>query len=326
MLSRVAQRIYWMARYLERAENTARLINVNTHLLLDLPKGSTLGWAPLTEIMGSNDLFDELYTDASERNIIKFLSADLKNPSSITSCIYFARENARTIRDIIPVESWEAINELYDCVKEKLPNSLARKNRFPLLRNVIEQVQMVSGIQAGTMLRGNGYHFLKLGRYLERADMTSRILDVRSENLLEQETGDLPPFEHIQWVSVLNSLSAYQSYRQQVRGVIRSSSVLQFLLRNHQFPRSFAHCMGEAKHCLNNLPHSHHIQKHVTRIIEQLDSLDMSKIKDESLYILIDQLQVELATLDNEISEIYFSLEREIKTEKFRELKLVENE
>ena len=325
MLSRVAERIYWMARYLERAENTARLINVNTHLLLDMPKGVTLGWTPLTDIMGGKSVFEELYTEANERNIIKFLASDLKNPSSIVTCIYFARENARTIRDVIPVESWEAINDLYDCVKEKLPTSLSRANRFPLLQDLIEQVQQVSGILAGTMLRGNGYHFLKLGRYLERADMTSRILDVRSANLLEQETGDLPPFEHIQWVSVLNSLSAYQSYRQEVRGIIRSSSVLEFLLRNHYFPRSVAHCMGEAKHCLRNLPHSKKLQQYVDSISDQLDSLDMTEIKDELLYILIDQLQVELADLNNEISESYFSLERNTKIEKIKELKLVEN-
>ena len=325
MLSRVAKRIYWMARYLERAENTARLINVNTHLLLDLPRGVVLGWEPLVDIMGCKPLFSELYSDANERNVIKFLAADANNPSSISSSIYFARENARTIRDVIPVESWEAINDLHDCVKEKLPHSLARKHRFELFKDLIEGTQQIAGILAGTMVRGNGYHFLKLGRYLERADMTTRILDVRSENLLKTETEDLPPFEHIQWVSILNSLSAYQSYQQEIRGVIRSGSVLDFLLRNHSFPRSFAHCMGEAKHCLNNLPHNKKLKQDLVRIGEKLDLIDINTIKDESLYILIDQLQIELADLDNQISESYFSLEREFKSENAKVVKLVEN-
>lgn len=324
MLSRVAERIYWMARYLERAENTARLINVNTHLLLDLPKKVTLGWEPMVDILGCKTVFEELYPEYTERNVIKFLSVEGKNPSSISSCIYFARENARTIRDLIPAGAWEAINDLHDMVKEKLSASIARKNRFEFLQTIIEKVQQISGELDGTMLRGSGYRFMKLGRYLERADMTSRILDVRSQSLLVTETEDLLPFEQIQWVSVLNSMSAYQGYRQKVRGILRSSTVLEFLIRNHYFPRSFAHCMGEAKYCLRNLPHNKKLLQDVESIVERLDSLDFSVVQGELLYLLIDELQIELANLHNNIAKTYFSLERTSRKEKSKESSLAE--
>jgi len=318
MLSRVAERIYWMARYLERAENTARLINVDAHLHLDLPKGTTLGWSPLIEIMGCKVAFNERSIAKNERNIINFLAADLKNHSSIYSSIYNARENARTVRDAIPSECWEVINSLYEYAKNALSTVSARKVRFQVLNGIIEQVQKITGILSGTVLRGKGYLFLKLGRYLERADMTSRILDVRSENLLSTESGDLPPFEHIQWISILNSLSAHHSYRQEVKGVIRSANVLHFLLSNTYFPRSFSHCMGEARHCLKNLPHSQTLQQRVIRIMKKLQSLDYSCIKNKSLYLLIDQLQIELAGLNVAISKSYFSLERNSRTQKLK--------
>jgi len=316
MLSRVAERIYWMARYLERVENTARLINVNSNLLLDLPKGVTPGWMPLIEIMGGKDTFDELYTEASERNIIRFLASEAKNSSSISMSLYLARENARTLRDIIPSECWEAINDLHDYVKQHLPNGLSRKNRFAFFQDIIGQIQKVSGILDGTMLRGDGYHFLRMGKYLERADMTSRILDVRSGNLLANEAGDLPPFEHIQWISVLNSLSAYQGYRQQVRGIIRSASVLHFLLRSQLFPRSFAYCIFEVRDCLSGLPHSKKLQETALRLCNQLESVELTEVKDEALYLLIDQLQIELGALHNAIAKEYFSIERKSSSAK----------
>lgn len=310
MLSRVAERIYWMARYLERAENTARLINVNSNLLLDLPKGVTPGWMPLIEIMGDKEVFHELYNDANERNIIRFLASEPKNSSSISMSLYLARENARTLRDIIPSECWEAINDLHDFVKQHLPNGLSRKNRFTFFQDIIGQIQKVTGILEGTMLRDSGYHFLRIGTYLERADMTSRILDVRSGNLLANDAGDLPPFEHIQWISVLSSLSAYHSFRQEIRGIIRSASVLHFLLRSELFPRSFAHCVNEVRNCLRDLPHSKKLQEIAGHLCESLESVELTEVKDQSLYLLIDQLQIELAQLHNAIAKDYFSIER----------------
>ena len=254
MLSRVAQNIYWMARYIERAENTARLVNVNTHLQLDLPREVRPGWSPLIEITGSAPLFHQLYPDADERNVVRFLIADLSNPSSLLSAIAQARENARTIRDIIPREAWEQVNEMYLAAKAQLPAGLSQRRRYDYLKSVILAAQQITGLLAGTMTHDYGYDFLRMGRNLERCDMTTRIIDVRSANLLQEQSGDLAPFETIQWMSVLKSLTGYQMYRRHMQVAVRRIEVLQFLLQNRQFPRACYHCLGEAEACLRDLP------------------------------------------------------------------------
>lgn len=318
MLSRVAERIYWMGRYLERAENVARLVNVNSHLLLDLPKGVTLGWLPLIQITGSQTLFNELYDEASEKNVVKFLVSDAKYSGSLVNSVYYARENARTIRDIIPSDAWEKINELYDFVKQSLPSGISRKNRFAFLQEVISKAQQINGLLAGTMLHDVGYDFLKLGRNLERADMTTRIVDVRSESVLTAETEDLAPFEQFQWVSVLQSMSAYQSFRQEVHGIIRSDNTLRFLMQNRRFPRAFAHCIVEVKACLQNLPHSKKLITRVNAILGDVDELDFQKLENDALYLIIDKQQIQLAELDQLITDDYFSLERSTKPKRSR--------
>lgn len=311
MLARVAERIYWMARYLERAENSARLVSVNSHLLLDLPSGVELGWSPLVEITGSRQEFDAFFEDPSEKSVTRFLLADTRNPSSMLNSINFARENARTIRDIIPGDAWEQINELTLFVKNALPSGLARKNRFEFLQNTIQLIQQITGMLAGTMLHDVGYDFLKMGRNLERADMTSRIVDVRSEKLLISDTEDLIPFEQIQWVSVLHSLSAYQAYRQEVPGIIKSENVLRFLLCNLRFPRSFAHCMEEVRRCLKHLPNEgKKLAQTADDMIKSLEDLKFEQLHDKKLYRVIDKLQIDIGKLNNKINESYFALDK----------------
>ena len=202
MLSRVAENIYWMARYIERAENIARLINVNTNLLLDLPKSANVGWLPIIEILGSEQLFNEQYDSTDERNVLRYIISDQKNPGSIVSSLNFARENARTIRDIIPRESWERINNLFMIAKGNAQSGIARKHRYEYLSSVILGAQTITGQLAGTMLHDVGYDFLRMGRNLERTDMTTRIIDVRSGDLLEHEHEALTPYESIQWRNI----------------------------------------------------------------------------------------------------------------------------
>ena len=135
MLARVAENIYWLARYLERAENTARLISVNANLLLDLPVGYRLGWLPLIDITGSRELFDRSEQRSEERDIVQFLIAELDNPGSIRASLRFARENARTLRDVLPNEAWENLNEFFMEFTEELPAALNRRTRFKFLQN-----------------------------------------------------------------------------------------------------------------------------------------------------------------------------------------------
>ncbi|OUD14600.1 alpha-E domain-containing protein [Thioflexithrix psekupsensis] len=313
MLSRVASNIYWMARYIERAENTARLINVNTHLLLDLPKQMTFGWQPLIAITGGEDLFYRTSQEANEYNITRFLLVDIENPSSVLSALSMARENMRTTRDIVPSGAWEQLNDLYLYVKSNVNNALNKRTRYDFLKHVIESSQLITGLIAGTMSRGDGYNFMRMGSYLERADMTTRILDVRSANLLpkleqgEEASINLTPFDNIQWMSVLKSLSAYQMYRHHVRSRVRGPDVLHFLLQNQQFPRAFSFCLGTVEHCLNSLPKNDLPLRQLARLRRQVQGADMQKLAYTGLHEFMDELQLGLINVHSQIESVYFS-------------------
>lgn len=309
MLSRVADRIYWTGRYIERAENTARLVTVNTNLLLDLPRRTTLGWRPLIDITGSKRRFSRLFRNATEKNVVRFLIADTRNPGSLVNCLQCGRENARTIRDVIPREGWEAVNALYWDIKAALPSGIAQKNRHEFLNAVIAGTQRTTGLFAGTMLHDHGYSFLRMGRNLERADMTTRIIDVRSDTLLPEESEETVPLENIQWMSVLQSLSAYQGYRQKVQGPVRRRDALWFLFYDTQFPRAIYHCLLEVRDCLERLPRSKTPLSALKDLIKQLDNTDLEKLTRAKLSQFIDHLQRRLAELHHDISTTYFELE-----------------
>jgi uncharacterized alpha-E superfamily protein len=312
MLSRVAERIYWMARYIERAENTARMINVNTNLLLDLPKKITLGWQPLIEITGSRKSYDEFYTETNERNVVRFLIADTRYSGSLINALSSARENARTIRDIIPREAWEKVNDLYLNCKNQLPQGLARRNRYDFLGYVISSTQGITGLLAGTMTHNVGYDFLRVGRNLERADMTSRIIDVRSANLLPEEPEGLMPYETIQWMSVLQSLSAYQNYRQQIQSRVQRGEVLKYLLQDIYFPRAFNHCLHEVQSSFKNLPRHAVPLRQLNQIIRNVETTDLEKLSKKALHRYIDELQLQLAALHGTISSTFFSINDDV--------------
>ena len=227
MLSRVAENLYWLGRWTERAENTARVVGVNANLLMDLPHGIAPGWQPLILITGSEALYRERYSDYDERSVVRFLVADANYHSSILSSLVSARENARTIRDIVPREAWEQINELYLYARDNVQTGVSKRGRHGFLKHVIETSQAIAGTMSGTMSHDAGYRFLCAGRMIERADMTSRIVDVRSASLLSQEDAtSLKPFGNVQWVSVLKSLTAYQMYRRKMQVRVRREDAL----------------------------------------------------------------------------------------------------
>ena len=341
MLSRVAQNIYWMTRQIERAEDTARLINVNANLLLDLPRNTTFGWLPLIFIVGAEKLFFEKDPNrlADEANVVKFLISDRDHPSSIISSLAAARENLRTTRDTVPQEAWEQINGLYIYARDHVPS---RRGRYEFLRRVIHGAQQIGGLLAGAMSRTAAYDFVRLGHYLERADMITRILDVRSANLLsragqtqtqtqtqaptqtqtqtqtqiqaqiqtqtvvpEQEEQD--PFESIQWMSVLKSLSAYQMYRQQVRVRVSGPDVLKFLLQDEYFPRAVAFCMRQLEICLRKLPQNEASLAALAEIKQKLNTAAVPELAHEGLHEFIDEVQIGFGELHNQIAAAYFA-------------------
>ena len=306
MLSRVANHIYWMERYLERAENTARLIQVNTHLLLDLPRNVTLGWEPIIDMLSFRDVFYDLYKEADEKSVIKFMVTDTANPGSIINCLAAVRENARIIREIIPSEAWEQINNLYIAAKADGQSVLTRRHRFNCLHRIIVANQTITGLLGGTMLRGEGYAFLRLGRHLERTDMTSRIIDVRSASLLPDLSPEQSAFENIQWMGVLKSLTAYQMYRQEMRIRINRADVLEFLIDNRQFPRSLQHGLMQIGKCLLELPNSDSISQQVEALSEELQQLDTHELTQDRLHEVIDDIQLGVVKLHQAIDSQYF--------------------
>ncbi|MEM7019229.1 MAG: alpha-E domain-containing protein [Pseudomonadota bacterium] len=315
MLSRVAENIYWLARYLERAENTARLINVNSNLLMDLPRNTTFGWAPLIAITGGEDIFEENYKTSDERSVTRFLISNRKNPSSILSALSGARENLRITREIMLRDAWEQLNELYHEVEEKTSGGINKSTRYDLLSDITRSIQQITGLLYGALSRDLAYDFYSLGQYIERADMTTRIIDVRSANLLtrldEETRARLVPFENIQWVSVLKSLTAYQMYRQHKQPRVVGPVVLSFLLQDRDFPRSFYFCLLQLEEFLKHLPRNEPPLRTLARLERHIQNADVNTLTDEGLHEFIDDLQLGLSELHDDICQAWFNVQTE---------------
>lgn len=316
-LSRVAERIYWTGRYIERAESTARLISVNANLLFDFPKRTTLGWRPLVEIVGAPDEFDERYNAATEQNVVRFLASDSENPGSILSSIANARENARTVRDQMPRFGFELINELYLYAAEALTGSLSRLRRAEVLGEITGQVQRLEGFLSANMAHGAPWIFFRLGNHLERADMTTRLIDVRSSDLfadLFESDRDLAPYQEIQWRSVLRSLYGLQTYRAAMGQGLEEDQVLRFLFMDPEFPRSYARCLMSIRTSLRSLARSERPLRSANRILRQLSKVEFEEPFD--LHSFVDACQVDLADLHNEIGKTYFYFRPRLKRRK----------
>ncbi|HVT36652.1 MAG TPA: alpha-E domain-containing protein, partial [Nevskiaceae bacterium] len=214
MLSRTADNLYWLGRYLQRAENTARILNVQALLLLDMPRNTEFGWGVLVDILSAHKLYREHYQDFSEENVVRFLLLDPRNPGSIASSLAAARNILRITRDRLPRELWERVNDLYLRLGESGERALGRARRQEFLTRVTDGALLVYGMLVSNMSHDIGFSFLRLGTNIEQADMTTRIIDVRSADLIRPKTGeDLLPFQNIQWMGVLRSLSAQQMYQ-----------------------------------------------------------------------------------------------------------------
>lgn len=311
MLSRVAERIYWTARYLERIENIARLVSVYDNLLYDLPKDTNISWYNLIVINGSVDVFHERYTVKSERNVVKFLLADESNFSSMFSSIKMLRENIRTSRDAVPQETWELVNELYLYTKNNTEKGINRSKRHAFLNVIIESCQMIVGLLTGTMSRDSGWQFVMLGRNLERADMTTRVLDAGAYILLQPGSAGNLTLAQVVWSKVLKSQSAYLNYRRTVRTSIHPSKVVLYLLKDKEFPRTFDYCLAEIKQAIAKLPRYQSLKP----VIEDLEStqytINSSDDLNESFRQYLNDLQIKLMTLNDAIIDTWFAFNEE---------------
>jgi len=309
MLSRVAERVYWMARYLERAENTARLVGVYANLLLDLPRGIDLSWYSLVEINDTSEAFNERYKNRDERNVIKFMLADDNNGNSMLSALRMARENARTSRDVIPEDTWEIVNELHLYAAEQINRGLNRGQRHEYLYEVLKGCHLISGLFANSMNKDAASEFIRLGRTLERADMATRILDAGAAVILA--TGETSTnFSQIVWGNVLRSLDAYQPFLRNERGPVTGAGVARFLLAEEQFPRTMLFSLSRLNKSLSRLPHHSEPRLIATRIRDKVANYDSYDDLGQSFRNYMNELQVDLATLHNCFAETWFSLDR----------------
>ena len=304
MLSRVAERCYWLARYLERAENSARLMRVYSGLLLDLPGSTGLGWEDVLAITGTEMPAGR----ANERQLLSYLLSDRSNPSALLSSLALARENARTTRDVLPTEAWRAMNELYLFARDRLPRASQARQRDTILAELVEQVQCITGLLVSTMSHGAAYQFMRLGRDLERADMTTRTIDVAASVLLIGRP-ELARYDNTLWMAVLRCLSAYQAYRQYVRRRIDSDQVIRFLVTDPDFPRTVHYCVHDARLALAQLPRSEVPLQRTDNFVARLASLEIDAADAHSLHQLMDDLQLEVARINESVVEVWFSQE-----------------
>lgn len=260
MLSRTANHLYWMARYIERAENMARILDVTANMALvpnaALSEGAL--WQPALEISGSADNFKERFQDLTASNVIYYLAMDRENPSSISSALYSARENARAVRVALTTETWENINALWLEFSQFDAKNLAENGLREFCDWVKSRSHLFRGVTVGTMLQDDAYHFLRLGTFIERADNTARILDVKYHLLLPKEEEVGGGVDYYEWSAVLRSVSAFQAYQKVFNDTIHPWRVAELLVLRQDMPRSLHACFSEITKILDALTTGRH--------------------------------------------------------------------
>jgi uncharacterized alpha-E superfamily protein len=308
LLSRVAESVYWAGRYLERAEATARIVKVHTELYLDLPSMAGLGWAPLLAVTGSRELFDQHYGEADEEDVIRFLTVDPASSTSILSSLTSARYNFRVTRNVLPAASWEQLNQLFLWVAQSRTLMVDRRTRLACMDRVIRDCYMLRGLLAGTMSHDEAYLFLEVGSLIERADMTTRVLDVQAGVLTHDLATATETYGDLTWASVLRSLSAQQMFRRTARNGVTGTEALKFLLRDPQFPRSVEHCLTRISNALLELPRYEAAMDGCANVQKMLVDTDRCDRNADTLHECMDQLQIGIDQLHTAIMETYFVL------------------
>ncbi|MDD5461457.1 MAG: alpha-E domain-containing protein [Methylococcales bacterium] len=306
MLSRSAERLYWLARYLERTENVARLVSVHMNLLMDLPRGIEMGWQQLIRINASEQDFYENNKIVNERTVIRFLLTDSSHLGSLFSTLSAARENIRTSRELLPDEAWEQVNEMYLYTKKNLDSIINRRSRVLFLREILKGCQRFTGLLSGYMSHNNPYRFIRLGRNLERADMTSRILDLASLLLSDSRSDEMRQYETILWMNILKSLNALLMYRQQMHSRINGDDVLNFLLLDKNLPRSVGCCIAEISDSINRLPNHDALPEKVIELERYVQAIDTHHTTQVQLRGILDDLQNKLGELHRQIADNWF--------------------
>lgn len=316
MLSRVANGLYWMSRYIERAENTARLVDVNLQLLLNFRNlnDSTLAghWMPIVQSTGDERLFSELFPKATGENVTEFFVFQKANPNSIVSCVFHARENARTVRDQITVEFWEELNRLYLFLNSPEARSLWTHSPYQFFIEVRNSSLLLQGLTDATIMRNEGWFFTQVGRNLERADKTSRMLDVHQASIPVQGAPTLTSqADALGWSAMLRSCSAWDAYKALHGAEVQPALVAEFLLLSEDFPRSVRFCVQQLNSALRRISgvaegrFSNDAEKLSGRLLAELQFSTPADIFELGLHQYIDQLQAKLNAVGEALFQTY---------------------
>ncbi|MFN5855580.1 MAG: alpha-E domain-containing protein [Pseudanabaenaceae cyanobacterium] len=316
MLSRVADSVYWLNRYIERAENVARFVDVNLQLALDLPSGLPQQWQPLVMTTGDNQYFYDKYNQATTENVIFFLCFDKEYPNSIRSCVRSARENARSIREIISSELWEQVNDFYLWMESIAPQD--QSQTIDDLHGFLSKVKLTSHLFAGvmdaTMSHNEAWHFGLVGRFLERAEKISRILDVKYFILLPTISHVGSALDELEWIALLKSASAYEMYRKYGQQRITPPGVVNFMLLNREFPRSALSCILSAERSIYQISGTalgtwqNKVERSISQLRCDLDFVTVDEIIQSGLHEFLDGLQTKINNVGAEIFDTFFAL------------------
>lgn len=308
-LSSTAERSYWLGRYLERLESTAMLLQAFGNLVIDLPVKAPEVWGTLVNVTGSGEAFREFYDEVNERNVCRWLINDQRHPGALLQTVKLARENARTLQGVIPRQAYEYINELQLVCAEQLTEPLSRSRRIDGLGRVVEMAQQTYGFLSGNMLHNDSWRFYRMGLFLERADMTTRVVDLAASTGFTQ-LPELDAFAELRWRMVLRSRSATQNYRRCSQEPINQASVLDFMLRHPALPSSVSYCLSTLAHSLRALPREGSVSRALSPLRRMLKDMDPEALSESEASELIDRLQAQLAVVHEKIARIYFTPDR----------------
>ncbi len=315
MLARVADSLYWLARYIERAENSARILDVNLQLTLDSehagPDAEAQYWQPIIATLEDQKRFQSLYAVTSGDAVCEFVTFARENPNSIAGSVANARENARTVREYISSEMWERINGLYLWLNSAEARQLFAGSAIDFYRQVVDYSHQFHGTTDATLTHGEGWNFLQIGKHLERADACSRILDLKYHILLpgdEQVGGNV---DTVQWQAVLKSCSALEAYRKIHPGQVTPWSVAEFILLHEDFPRSVRFCterLDRALHHISGTDQGHYAneaERLSGRLCSDLRYAEISEILRSGLHEYLDGIQGRLIEINRATLEEY---------------------
>ncbi len=311
MLSRVADSLYWMSRYLERAEHTARLLDVNLNQMLESGQYADLRWERLYRSLRLSALeggADEAY------RIAQYLTFDTSNNASIVSCLAAARENAQQVREQISSEMWEQLNRLYLRVKRTTIEEIWQGQPHVFLAGVKQGIQLFQGVTDATMNHSEGWHFIRVGCYLERASQTSRLLDVHFNSLMEiQEPFTSASLDYMSWVGLLRSCASFESYCKVYTANIQPNRIAEFLLLNAETPRSIRFAATMMQSALQSITkittvrNAGRVERLAGRLRASLDYDQIDEIMSGNLHSYLENVQFQCRQINDAIYQVYIT-------------------